>query len=164
MTESVTPSRMGRIVLVLSLVLNLLLIGLIVGAVGSGRAGPQRGFDPGLGQLGQILPREDRAEVGRDIRRALRDAGHTPRELMGAMRDAIALLEEDTFDADAFIATVEAQQDWQDTVRVTALNSFVDHISDMSVDERRAVAAALRDRLRKGPGRPRGEGDRDQRN
>ena len=59
MTEAAKPRRLGRFILVVSLALNLLLLGLIVGAIGSGRAGPQRGFEAGLGDLGQILPRED---------------------------------------------------------------------------------------------------------
>jgi len=139
---------------VLSLILNLLLVGLIVGAVGSGRAGPQHGFDAGLGPLGQILPREDRAKIGRDIRRALREQGHSPRELARAMDDLVALLEAETFEPEAFVATVRAQQDWQTTVRDTALDSFVAYISQVSVEERRQIAAALKDRRRDVSGRP----------
>lgn len=153
MSDAVRPRGLGRIVLVLSLVLNLLLIGLIVGAVGSGRAGPQKGFEAGLGPIGQILPREDRVKIGRDIRRALRAADRHPREIAAAMREVVSLLEAETFDTDAFVETVQAQQEWQDVVRQAALTSFVDHISTMSVEERRDVAATLRDRLSRGSGR-----------
>lgn len=154
MTTSPKPRKLGRILLVGSLALNVLLAGLIVGSLATGRSGPPRGFEPQLGPLGQVLSKEDRAQIAREIRRELRGLERSGKERGAAMATVVSLLEAETFDAEAFANTIRDQQMFQDQVRDVALTRFVAHVNDMSTDERRAVAETLRDRLsRNGEGR-----------
>lgn len=151
-TPTPTSGRLGRIVLVVSLALNLLLAGLIGGAVVSGRGGPQPGIQADLGRMAEFLPRQDRMTIGREIRRDLRAAGVSRRDLARSIDDIAAVLEADPFDADAFAAIIRAQQGWQDQVRVIALDAVIRHLASLPVEERRAVAENLRNRPRQKPG------------
>jgi uncharacterized membrane protein len=146
--------KLSRILLVGSLAVNLLLVGLIIGALTTGRTGPSRGFEPQLGPLAQVLPKRDRAEIGREIRRGLRRLDRSGLARSAAMAEVLALLEADKFDADAFAETIRDQQVWQDQVRDVALTAFVSHINTLPVERRLQVAQTLRDRLsRDRPGR-----------
>ena len=69
-------SRGWRIVLILSLALNVAVIGAVAGlALRVGRDGPPARYDLALGPIGQALSSEDKRAVGRELRRnpALRD-------------------------------------------------------------------------------------------
>jgi len=153
-------SRLLRSALVVSLAFNLLLVGLIVGSASRAERG-QGGLSPQLGPIGQLLPQEDRAKIGRDIQRELRGRNGDRRERAAALSDIIGHLEAAEFDPVAFTATFEMQQSWQDEVRGVALAQFVAHVSAMSQVERAAIATALREQAtRRGQrgGRPPGGG------
>ena len=155
-TAPAKPRRLVRIVLVLSLALNLLLAGLIVGAVASGRGGAPMRFQADLGPVAQVIPREDRAQIGREIRRELGRSGPSRRELGRTLDQIAAALEAETFDPQGFEVLIRSQQAWQDRVRDVALGAVTRHLATLSVDERRGIAAALRAQLQQ----RRGDGER----
>ena len=150
MKSSPEPRKLSRILLIVSLGLNILLIGAIVGTAAKFRSAPPRGFDFQMGPLGQILPRKDRAAIGRDLRRTLREEDFGREDRAAVATAVIDMLEAETFDADAMTALIRTQQVRQDRVRETALDAFVSHISQMSLAERQAIAATLKDRMTRG--------------
>lgn len=150
MSDAVKPRRLGRVVLVASLALNVLLAGAILGSFATGRAGPPRGFDLQIGPLGQLLSKEQRREVGRDLRRAVRDAGIDRPDRRAVMAEVTALLEADTFDQDAFEAVIVAQYAALDGIRDVALATFGGYLAELPVADRREIAQSLQDRSRKG--------------
>ncbi len=157
MTTPAKPRRLGRFVLVASLALNVLLAGVMIGSVVSGRAGPPRSFVPQFGPLGQVLTKEQRAEVGRDLRRAIRNAGLGRPERNDLVRSVVGILEAETFDAAAFTAVMNDQYANLDGLRTIALATISDYFNEMSVEERRMVARNLAERgFRKGGPKDRG--------
>jgi len=62
------PRKLWRIVLVISLALNLAVVGVVGGFMvrSSGDKGPPRSFDVGLGPIGRALDREDRRAAVRE--------------------------------------------------------------------------------------------------
>jgi uncharacterized membrane protein len=147
MANGTKPRRMMRILLVGSLAVNVLLIGLMVGAAVSGRGAPPRGFDVQLGPIANILPREDRRKIGRDIRRTLADAVPRGAERGAAVAEIAAILEADPFDAEAFVAQIQSEQVMQDRVRGVALSAVADHVATMPATERAKLAARLREEM-----------------
>lgn len=145
MAEDPKPKKLMRALLVGSLALNVSLIGLGLGSVMSGRDGPPRRFDVQLGPMADALPREDRREIGRALRRALGENRPARGERGAALAGVLALLEADPFDGATFQEAIRAQQSTQDRVRGVALQVFVDHVAQMPAAERTALAARLRD-------------------
>lgn len=159
MTDASKPRRVGRIALVASLAVNVLLAGAIIGSVASGRAGPARGFELQIGPLGQVLTKDQRAEVGRDLRRAIRDAGIERPNRRAVLANAVALLEADPFDGAAFEAAIRGQYQRLDQVRDVALDTFSAYLSDLPLEDRQAIARALEEQTRRGG--PKGGSNRD---
>ena len=102
-------SRWLVIALVVSLVLNLALVGFLVGA--AGRPPPWRspGFDAtaGFSRLVRFLPEERRAAVfgnGDDLRREIRQSLRTMRQAQHGIEEALAA---EPFDPDRLAAALE---------------------------------------------------------
>ena len=150
MTTAPKPGRLGRIALVASLALNVLLAGAIIGSVASGRAGSGRGFELQIGPLGQVLTKEQRADVGRDLRRAIRDAGIARPDRQVVISNVITLLEAETFDRSAFEAAIRGQYRRLDQVRDVAVVTFSDFLNEMTVADRRALAVTLAEQAPRG--------------
>ncbi len=150
MTDGPKPGRMGRIALVASLAVNVLLAGAIIGSVASGRAGPARSFELQIGPLGQVLTKDQRAEVGRDLRRAIRAAGIERPSRQAVLANAVTLLEADVFDAAAFESTIRGQYQRVDQVRDVALVTFSAYLSDLPLADRQAIARSLEEQARRG--------------
>ena len=146
------PARLWRIVLVLSLALNLAVVGIVAGAVLSDRTGdrPPRSFDLGIGPVAQALNRQERREVGRMLRQAqvLRDLD--PR---GRAAEMLAVLQSEPLDVDRLRAVF--RQQGADVVRLqsTAQEALLTTIINMSPQRRAAFAAALAEEIQRGPGR-----------
>lgn len=140
------PQRAWRIVLVISLALNLVVVGVIVGAAVSGRFGdrPPRSFDFGLGPVARALEPAERRSIGRALRRDQALRGVDPRAHATGI---IAALRADPFDQAAFAALLAAQ-----TGRIAALQNkaqavLVDQIAMMSPDRREIFADRLQAEL-----------------
>ena len=146
------PSGRGlRRALVLSLALNLLIVGALVGLALSGRGpGGPRGFELGLGPLVQALEPEDRRALGESLRdrpalRELRPRHRTA--LIGELADALVA---EPFDRDRLDGLLAAQAEHTAQGAALARAAFLDRLEAMGPGGRAAYA----ERLRRGPGRP----------
>lgn len=145
------PSRLWRIVLVASLALNLIIVGVVAGSVLSGRQGPPRGFELGLGPLAQALPPETRRAISDTLRRtpSLRPEG---RDVRRRSLDAVlTAVRAQPFDAAALSAVLASQSDRGRMLREAAQTAMIDHIAQMTDAQRATFADALAQELTKRP-------------
>lgn len=140
------PSRLWRVVLVLSLALNLAIVGMVVGAGFSGRFGdhPPRSFDFGLGPVARALAPEERRAVGRAMRR---DAGLRAVDLSGNAQDMIAALRADPFDQTRLEILMDAQMAQTAMIQQSAQDALLLQIAAMSQERRAAFADRLQEEL-----------------
>lgn len=145
-------SRGLRVVLIVSLSLNLLIAGVLVGGVFAGRAGgPLGGFDASLGAFTRAMNSEDRA--------ALRDAMQSRQELrpprLAERRQVtVALLRalrSDPLDVSGIEAIFEAQQQRAIGGMVAGQEVLLERLIAASPEARAAYADRLEKELRAGP-------------
>lgn len=136
------PSRTWRIVLVVSLALNLAVVGMIGGALVSGRFGdhPPPRIDFGVGPVARALSDDERRAIGRELRadRSLR--GH---DFRGQMAAVAAALRADPYDPAVTQALIADQAARLSQVQARARMAVLDRIAAMSPDRRRAFADRL---------------------
>lgn len=156
MTQTVkTPRNWTRIVLVVSLALNLAVVGMVAGFAFSGgpKGGPAR-FDLTAGPLTRAMDDDMRG----DLRRVLRDSPAFERRNRGEMRadmvELVAVLRAEAFDSAAFRDALTRQRERLQQGQETVLAVVTEQISTMTPDERRAFADRLEAQLRRGE--PRG--------
>ncbi|EBA12488.1 periplasmic heavy metal sensor [Roseobacter sp. CCS2] len=140
------PSRLWRIVLVVSLALNLAVVGIIVGAIVSGRAGdgPPRSFDLGIGPIARALEPQERQAIGRSLRqdRALRSL-----DLRGRAADMVETLRAQPFDPEALRALMADQAANVAGLQAKAQDATLEQIIAMTPDRRRAFADQVAEEL-----------------
>ncbi len=138
------PRKIWRIILVVSLAINVAIAGVLVGSAMSGRtkAGPPARVSFEFGPLGRVLDREDRRAIGAKMRR---DGARpiTRQEMNGWISELAAALRADPFDADGFAAMINGLQDRSQRVQQNAQAAFVAHLAAMTPEKR----ASLADRL-----------------
>jgi len=131
-----------KVVLIVSLALNLLVAGFVVGTLVSGRLGDgaPRNFELGVSPVARALTASERRAVGRDLRRArvLRDLA--PREHAA---DVVAVLQAQTFDPQALRAAFAAQGAELLDVQDRASDALVEVIARMTPERRAAFAADI---------------------
>ncbi|RAP42088.1 hypothetical protein BYZ73_06965 [Rhodovulum viride] len=155
---SAAPRRRSwlRPALGLSLALNVLLLGLICGALLGHRpgGGPD---DPGammaLGPYGRALDEADRAAIREALRTEAPRFRQERREVRQSFRDLLAALRAEPFDAAQVSSLLDRQergvQSHVDLVR----QLMIDRLATMSQAERAAFADRLEAVLRRGPPR-----------
>lgn len=150
-TPAAGPSRLWRIVLVLSLALNLAVVGVVVGAAASGRwgDGPPRSFDLGLGPLSRALAPEERRAISRRLRedRSLRSF-----DLRERVNRVVATLQAEPFDPDALRGLLAEQSQRIATVQATAQEVILEQIIAMTPERRRAFADQLLEEMSRAKG------------
>ncbi|MGJ8621613.1 MAG: periplasmic heavy metal sensor [Yoonia sp.] len=136
------PSRLWRIVLVLSLALNLAVAGVVVGAVGSGKFGdrPPRSFDLGVGPISRALLPDERRQIRRSLRQQRVLHGTNPGERFTQMAD---ILRADPFDQQALTQVLEQQSARMSQVQRGVQKALMDTIIAMTPERRAAFADAL---------------------
>ncbi|MEM8536634.1 MAG: periplasmic heavy metal sensor [Pseudomonadota bacterium] len=146
------PSRLWRVVLVISLALNLAVVGIVVGTAASGRFGdgPPRTFDFGPGPILRALTGDERRSMMRSMRADRAFQSFRPEERFAVL---VSALQADPFDKDAFAAAMAMQAERNLALQEQAQVAFVDVISDMTPERRAAFALALEQELAK-PRRP----------
>ncbi len=152
------PSRLWRIVLVVSLALNLAVVGLVTGAAVSGRLGdgPPRSFDFGLGPVARALSPQERRSIGIALRR---EGGMRNLNLRDRADNMITVLRSEPFDRDALQELMRGQSDAMAQLQTRAQTALLDQISQMSPERRADFADSLQDELSKArPPRLRGSG------
>lgn len=138
-----------KIVLGLSLALNLAIAGLIGGI--ALRGGPLGGKGPGMGYaLPYVLalPHEHRRAVFRAVRDNRDVPGRSARR--AAYRDMMSLLEADTFARAEVEAVLDRQARGVGQVQMAARTAWIDTVEDMSPADRRAYAERLQEVLSRG--------------
>ena len=135
-------TRVLRIVLALSLALNLAVAGLALGVVLRGKDGhPPRNFDMSLGPVARALSPEDR----RAIRDTLKDRHDlAPRRGRGAeLQGLVAALSAEPYASEAVREALEVPARRAAQVQQSAIDALVARVDAMSPEDRAALAARL---------------------
>ncbi|MEL6689362.1 MAG: periplasmic heavy metal sensor [Pseudomonadota bacterium] len=157
MAEARSMGRGARILLYVSLLVNLLVIGLVAGTLltggpkGSDRR-PAAAGETGLGPLVRALEPQDRQELGLKMRRMLRNERLSRGEQRALMAEIQAALTTVPYDAEALDERLDRQVEEVQYRLTLARSIFIQHISEMTDEERAAFAERLQEVL----DRPRG--------
>lgn len=145
------PKRIFRIVLVVSLALNLAFLGLVGGAIARSKAGggPPRGIELGMGPLGRALSAEDRREVGRSIRDRTGFERGNRAEPRRTIQDIQTLLREDEFDSPALQEVLERSNRRASELQSAAMQALMDRINAMTPADRAEFADRLQQTSRR---------------
>ena len=144
--------RLQRGILVVSLALNLLVVGVVAGAFikGGGPDGPHR-IDLTVGPLTRAMEGERRDAV----RDALRESGAFQRrdrsEIRQDMQVLLATLRADVFDEAEFRDALARQRARLQSGQDAVLDAITTQIEDMGPEERAAFADRLEAQARRGP-------------
>jgi len=143
-----------KIVLFISLALNLLVVGLVVGAMlGDPR---ERDRNPALRDIGfgpfvAALPLKDQNDLGRAMERQAGAFRENRTKMRASFEAILAALRTDPFDADAFRQIVTDQQAGIMERQVLGRTLLLERITGMDASERAEYADALDKALRRGP-------------
>ena len=141
----------GRIVLFASLALNLLVVGLVAGALL--RHDRQDGHPPlrdlGYGPFGAAMSPADMHELGRRMSDHAGDLRSNREELRRQFAEMLAALRAQPFDAGALVALVEQQKTKLAERQVIGQALLLERITAMSDDERAAFADRLERTIRR---------------
>lgn len=137
--------RVWRIILVLSLALNIAIVGMVAGFVlRNGKAGPPRGFDLSLGPIGQALDRKDRRAISNALRRHPELRPQRRGQVFAGMDALINAVEAQPFDPDAVRAALQIPLARLQAVQNVAQDALIEQIEEMSDAQRAAFAERLR--------------------
>ncbi|WP_425041235.1 periplasmic heavy metal sensor [Primorskyibacter sp. S187A] len=146
--------RVLRVLLFVSLAGNLVVLGLVVGAVlkGGPHDGPRNLARDTVAPFTRALAREDRRSIGRDIRQTVAggDAAAWRAARQQRYTEALRLLREESFDADAFGAVLAGQVAQVQAVAGAGSVALTRHIAGMSASERQSYADRVEEELRRG--------------
>ena len=142
------PSRLWRIILVISLALNLAVAGVVVGSMVSGRTGdgPPRSFDLGIGPIARALSPQERRDVGRSLRqdRVLRDV-----DLRARGTGMVDALKAEPFAPADLRVFLEEQNVQMGNVQSKAQDALLRTIAEMTPERRQEFADQLAQELSK---------------
>ncbi|WP_424941751.1 periplasmic heavy metal sensor [Aliiroseovarius crassostreae] len=161
MTDIQTPQppksrKWVKLVFALSLTLNLLVVGMVVGAKVAG--GHDHGFNPrgpdggmirdlGFGPLASALPRKDRRAIGKAFRA---ERGSFTDHRAAIRRDFVAMmtvLQTEPFDAGALQDLMQAQKARISETGDTLQQLVIERISLMTPEERKEFAEKVAERV-----------------
>lgn len=146
-TEKPRMKRWLRVVLVLSLALNLIIVGLVAGAAmrfGHKGPPPHVGEHPGSPIL-RALDHDDRREVGRSIRKTYRAYAATAESEQSFYLKLADVIEADPLQPDALRDASAALDMRMSERRVIAQKAWMEKVLGMSADDRRAYAERMRE-------------------
>lgn len=145
--ETKSPLWM-RITLLLSLAVNLLIVGLIIGVVAVGGLRP--GGDRPVRDVGTVFTRsldpEDRRALRRDFVSGLAEQGRAQDRVVQDLQETLVILRQSPFDPDAFEASLANQSERRKRREDIGREALTARIASMT-DEERAVYA---DRVEEG--------------
>lgn len=156
-TQPSQPDRasrrpLTRIILVISLTLNLLVLGLIIGAKLSGHdranfdpRGPERGVirDLGFAPIAKALDPKDRREIGRKFRREGGSFKENRAMLERDFETLLGLLRAEEFDKNALDRAMALQAERMRTRGESLRKLVLERIVNMSPADRKAFADRL---------------------
>lgn len=150
-TSEETPARgtpiWVKMLLGVSLAVNLLIVGFVVGAaIRFDHSGPPAAHS-GFAFL-SALDRAERRAVFRELRRGFgRDSRSEARTRTAAVLD---LIRADTYDADAVAEAMRRMVVAQDGRQAAVISAVTTQIAQMTPEQRRAYAARVETQMRKG--------------
>ncbi|MDA5094116.1 periplasmic heavy metal sensor [Aliiroseovarius sp. KMU-50] len=154
-----TPKKrkLVKVIFVLSLTLNLLVLGLVVGAhIGDRR---DYGFNPrgpdrsmiralGFGPIASALPLRERRAIAKALRAERGSFAENRTAIRRDFKAMIAVLQAENFDPDALHALLDGQRDRMLKLGETARLLVIDRISRMSREERMEFAEEILEKVR----------------
>lgn len=151
-TSKTSPKRWVRVIFVMSLALNLLVVGLVAGAFfGNGGKHPGRSVELGLGPYTRALD----VDVRRALVERLRKTPELGRRVRNArrsdFRQMLVALRQEPFDQEAVLAIMEKQRAHTLTVQTAGQSALVDALVSMSPEQRAAFADRLENEIKRGP-------------
>ena len=154
--KSGTPTWI-KVLLAASLTLNLMVIGVVVGArFGEGPPGRGHGprearerMDPAMGPFGRVLPDPYRERALDSLRERSGTFADNREVLTAQLNEMLGLLRSDDFDAGAVLTVMQAQSAFFTNRSDVGREVVVEQIATMSPEEREALA----EKLEKGFGR-----------
>lgn len=154
--------RRVRIALGLSVALNLLVLGLVAGAIlaggpnghDRGKLKDRRNTNAAIGIYGHALEKSDRRAIGQRMRAERDSEGENIRTQLGEMtREAAVVLKHEPFDEGAFLKLLQDQQGVIKGRSDQMQEVLVEHLGAMSSQQRQDYAARLHEILERGPRR-----------
>ena len=160
--QTVAPMRRSwRILLIASLALNLLVLGIVAGALIGGPSGfgKSRGIDLELGPLVRALSREDRQAIREELRgnETVRQSPRRERDAM--LAELLVTLRADDFDPAAAAAVLRRQYDRTAALMGAGQGVLLERIAAMSPQDRLAFADRLEAEMGHGRGDDQGGDD-----
>jgi hypothetical protein len=142
------PSRLWRNVLVISLALNLAVVGLVIGIAASGRIGegPPRNFELNLGPIARALEPQERRGIGMSLRR---DKSLREFDLRGQVENMVATLQAEPFEPDVLRVLLDEQSARLQVMQGRAQDALIVQIVAMTPERRAEFAEQLRDEMSK---------------
>ncbi|MCF2904587.1 periplasmic heavy metal sensor [Octadecabacter sp. CECT 8868] len=150
--EQGKTKRWQRVLLVSSLALNLVVLGVVAGAVfNGGPPGSSQRFDLTAGPLTRAMDDDNRAAV----RTALRESDVFQRRDRSAMNEdmqaLVATIRAEAFDSEKFLEILQRQRRRLQVGQDAVLDVVSAEIGNMSLEERSAFADRLESQSRQGP-------------
>ena len=142
---SAGPSKIWRVVLVLSLALNLAIVGLVAGFSyrSSVNGKPPQRYEVGLGPLGQALTREQRREIGEKLRGNQDVRRQSHRETIRIMNQIAEIVRTEPLDRGALQSVLGTGSQRLEDLQNAALEALLAQIEEMDADERLEFAARI---------------------
>jgi uncharacterized membrane protein len=147
-----TPMRPGlRVVLVISLALNLMVAGVVAGMVFSGRgpAGDAYRVDLSLGPFARALAPEDVVSIRNDLIDRRRDMRRDRRAMIADTRGLIVILRDDPYDANAAAEILLRQRALVADLQTIGQDLVLARIAQMAPETRTAFAGRLEREMRR---------------
>lgn len=141
-----------RLVLLGSLAVNLLVLGAVAGHVLNDKPRDRvPRVDRVEAPMTFALTHKDRRDIGRALREEYRQNRPSRQEIQAEYRGIIAALRADPFDPDVVASGLERQRLATQSRMEIGHDLLLQHLIDMSADDRRAFADRLEEGLKRGP-------------
>lgn len=150
-------SKRRRILLVVSLSLNVLIVMAVVGAhfaPDERRGPPPRVKDLGGSLLFDALPDAEKSAFRAELRDQIKSGKRPNRQALRSLNDALlAALRAEPFDPVAVASVMEAIESARRQQLLIGQEAFVAYLAKMTPEQRQDMADAVEEKLRKGSGR-----------
>ncbi|EEE36379.1 hypothetical protein RKLH11_212 [Rhodobacteraceae bacterium KLH11] len=150
MSETPAPKRKWMpVLLVVSLALNLLIAGIVVGSVLRFKGGDRAGAPPGFGPaLYYALPKPDRTALRAELSEMRGKRSHRRKQDFRALSQALRAV---PFDPETVGFLLQQQAQTTAELQMALHQQWLARVSAMSDDERAAYADRLEEVVKRGP-------------
>lgn len=160
MSETPQMNRGFRIAFAISLGLNVLVIGAVLGTFLQDSGAPTRlAATPNFNQSIQALPDVERQALISQLRDLAAERGTPRSQRINAMRMFTQALRQEPMDREAIVALWAQRQTTGDMMRQEAETLLLDTLEGLPLSERMAFLERLNERQSNRPRPPRGESD-----